>query len=168
MVELVSLSESDIESIVEAFKKIGWNKPRKIYEMYLKEQEINKRQVFVAKEDGNFCGYVTIKFESEYLSFKQKSIPEISDLNVLPYYRNMGIGSKLISECENLIKKLNYTYIGLGVGMTADYGNAQRLYVQLGYIPDAHGLHYKNVPVTYGEKVIVDDDLVIYLLKSLI
>jgi ribosomal protein S18 acetylase RimI-like enzyme len=131
----------------------------------LNEQSHGTRSVIVAKENDKFCGYVTIKWKSEYPAFSQKNIPEISDLNVLPYFRKNGIGTMLIHACEALAKEHGHASIGLGVGMTADYGNAQRLYVHLGYVPDGYGLHYKNSPLNYGDKTIVDDDLVIYLSK---
>lgn len=166
-IKLSLLSEYDIDQIVLAFKNIGWHKPRSTFETYLLEQEKKIRSVIVAMENNIFCGYVTLKWQSDYLSFKQQSIPEIVDLNVLPDYRKRGIGTQLIAFCENLAKEHNYSYIGLGVGMTADYGNAQRLYIQLGYLPDGHGLFYKNEPVTYNKTVIADDYLVIYLFKSL-
>jgi len=56
---------------------------------------------------------------------------------------------------------------GLGVGITANYGNAQRLYAQLGYIPDGCGIHYKGKASHYSELVPVDDDLVLYFTKQL-
>jgi hypothetical protein len=57
---------------------------------------------------------------------------------------------------------------GIGVGMTPDYGAAQRLYVLRGYIPNGLGLHWKDHHTQYGEQVRVDDDLVLYLTKELI
>lgn len=161
------LNESDIEQITSSFKDIGWNKPKSLYEAYILEQVDNKRYILVAKQNEKFCGYVTLKWDSGYLYFNRQGIPEISDLNVLPNYRNQGLGSRLIEVCETMAREKKYKYIGLGVGMTADYGNAQRLYVKLGYVPDGNGLHYKNIPVSYGEEVMVDDDLVIYLIKKL-
>lgn len=162
-----SLEENDFDEIVSAFKMIGWNKPRSIYENYFKEQSDNIRSIIVSKENGKFCGYTTIKWKSNYNSFAKQNIPEISDLNVLPNYRKNGIGTALINACEAMAKERGYTSIGLGVGMTADYGNAQRLYVRLGYVPDGHGLHYKNMPLNYGDQTILDDDLVIYLIRSI-
>ena len=130
-ITLGSLEENDFDEIVSAFKILGWNKPKSIYETYFKEQSENIRSVVVAKENGKFCGYVTIKWKSDYASFTQQNIPEISDLNVLPTYRKQGVGSALIDTCETMAKDRSYTSIGLGVGMTADYGDAQRLYVHL-------------------------------------
>ena len=56
---------------------------------------------------------------------------------------------------------------GIGVGMTADYGAAQRLYVRRGYVPDGRGLMTGGRPVAFGESVPVDDDLVLYFTREL-
>jgi ribosomal protein S18 acetylase RimI-like enzyme len=162
---LKPLDTLDLDEIVSAFQKIGWHKPKSIYETYLNEQLSGLRSIIVAKINEKFCGYVTIKWKSDYSSFAKQDIPEIVDLNVLPEYRMKGIGTELIQACERLSKERGRSLIGLGVGLTADYGSAQRLYVQLGYIPDGRGLHHKNSAAKYGEKVNVDDDLVIYLTK---
>lgn len=164
---LDSLSESDINNIVDAFKSIGWNKPRSLYENYLQEQSNATRSVIVAKTDDKFCGYVTMKWKSDYPAFNEKEIPEIVDLNVLPQYQNRGIGTQLIQACETMAIEQGITTMGIGVGMTADYGNAQRLYVCLGYMPDKRGLHYKNKQLQHSELVTVDDDLVLYFTKKL-
>lgn len=165
-IKIQLLQESDIDQIVSAFKSIGWHKPKSTYDQYLNEQTEGSRTVLVASANGLFCGYVTIKYSSHYSFFKENNIPEISDLNVLPSNQNKGIGTDLITACETNIKERGYSQAGIGVGMTADYGSAQRLYVRLGYMPDGHGLHYKNNPVRYGEKIEVDDDLVLYFTKK--
>lgn len=83
------------------------------------------------------------------------------------FSRKKGIGTTLIQKCESVAKGHGHTEIGLGVGMTADYGNAQRLYVRLGYFPDGNGLHYKYKVANYFETVTVDDDLIFYFKKNL-
>lgn len=162
------LEENDFDEIVSAFKLIGWNKPKSIYKIYFKEQSSNIRSVVVAKANEKFCGYATIKWQSTYGSFAQQAIPEISDLNVLPTYRKRGIGTALINACEIMAKQRGYKNIGLGVGMTADYGDAQHLYVSLGYIPDKNGLHYNYNSLKYGDQVTIDDDLVLFFTKPLV
>ncbi len=112
-------------------------------------------------------GYVTIKWHSAYPHFEEFSIPEIVDLNVLPPFRNQGIGSRLIFKCESEARARGFKSIGIGFGMTADYGNAQRLYIKLGYLPNGHGLFYKNKPLLHGDHITLDDDLVLHLTKSL-
>jgi len=56
--------------------------------------------------------------------------------------------------------------VGIGVGMYAGYGAAQRMYILRGYVPDGLGLFYKDMPVTPGKKVLVDDNLALYLTKE--
>lgn len=165
--EILSLQEKDIDEIVLSFKNIGWNKPRSIYEAYLKEQNQNLRSIFVAKKNEQFCGYLTVKWKSDYPHFNTNNIPEISDLNVLPKYRKKGIGTILITKGEQIAKDRGCGEIGLGVGMTRDYGNAQRLYPRLGYLPDGNGLHHKYKEANYSEAIIVDDDLVLYFIKNI-
>jgi hypothetical protein len=57
--------------------------------------------------------------------------------------------------------------VGIGVGMDPDYGAAQRLYVERGYVPDGRGLWKGSHYVTYGDNVTVDDDLVLMFTKKL-
>lgn len=161
------LKLGDIDEIIDAFKTLGWNKPKSLFERYFDEQKHSSRTVFIAKHNHLFCGYVTIKWQSDYACFRNESIPEIVDLNVLPQFRKQGIGTSLIQACIEETKAKNYNQIGLGVGLIADYGNAQRLYIQLGFIPDGKGLFYRNSSVRYGDHTVADDDLVIYFKKSI-
>lgn len=165
--EMMPLVANDIAEIVLSFQNIGWNKPSSLYESYLDEAKQNLRTILVSKVDGQFCGYVTIKWKSLYRNFLNNNIPEISDLNVLPNFRKKGVGTALIKECERIAKNADYTKIGLGVGLTKDYGNAQRLYFQLGFMPDGSGLHHNHRVVNHADTVTVDDDLVIFLCKQI-
>lgn len=165
-----SLTEEDIKAIVSSFHQIGWNKPASLFEGYLKEQEAGERLVWVAHFKDEFAGYVTLKWQSQYPSFKAQNIPEIMDLNVLPVYRKMGIGSLLLdcAEKEALTKS---QIIGIGVGLYAGedggYGAAQRLYVKRGYIPDGKGVTYDYEPTVPGNSYPLDDDLVLWFTKRL-
>lgn len=162
------LNEQQIDEIVASFKAIGWHKPKSIYEAYLSEQTKGVRSVFVATIDNKFCGYVTIKCKSDYSGFNKANIPELADLNVLPEYRNQGIGTKLIKQCERIAAEKGHQTFGLGVGLTSDYGNAQRLYIKLGYVPDGNGIHSHQRSLCYDDKTTVDDELVLYFKKSLL
>lgn len=160
------LESNDIPEIAEAFKKLGWNKPASQYERYLAQQELGVRDVYVAFVDGQFAGYLTICWESSYRPFLVNSIPEIVDFNVLPRFRRMRIGTQLMDKAESEIAKVS-PVAGIGVGMTSDYGAAQKLYILRGYIPDGRGLHWRDHHVHYHEDVTVDDDLALYLTKEL-
>lgn len=167
ILSITKLNSDDIDEIAMAFQSLGWNKTRAQYEKYLSEQEKNLRTIFVARLNGNFAGYTTLVWNSEYQPFADKNIPEIKDLNVLPVYRKQGVGRKLMDACETLARQNACKELGLGVGLVADYGSAQRLYSRLGYLPDGAGLHYGARAVSYNQQVTADDDLVLYLSKSI-
>lgn len=160
------LEAGDIAQIASAFEELGWNKPASQYERYLMEQAYEFRDVYVAFVDGQFAGYLTICWKSTYESFREQNIPEIVDFNVLPKFRRLGIGTRLMEQAEITISKVS-PVAGIGVGMTPDYGAAQRLYVLRGYVPNGLGLHSRDHHVHYGEQVKVDDDLALYLTKDL-
>ena len=161
-----SIEEKDIPVIAQAFAELGWNKPASQYKRYLMEQRYEVRDVYIAFVEGQFAGYLTICWKSTYGPFREKNIPEIVDFNVLPGFRRMGIGSRLMDKAENAIARIS-PLAGIGVGMTPDYGAAQRLYVLRGYIPDGLGLHWRDHHIHYNEQVTIDDDVAIYLTKEL-
>jgi len=117
------LQEQDVEPITAAFAGIGWNKPASQYRRYLSEQELGSRDIRVAFARGAFAGYVTIVWRSDYLHFLSESIPEIQDFNVLPRFRRRRIGTCLMDEAERVVARRS-PVVGIGVGVTADYGAA--------------------------------------------
>lgn len=161
-----ALEGADITEIAAAFAEIGWNKPASQYELYLRDQTLRIRDMYVAYVNGQFAGYLTICWKSMYEPFCEQNIPEITDFNVLPKFRRMGIGTQLMDKAENEIARVSST-AGIGVGMTPDYGPAQRLYVLRGYVPDGRGLNYMGHCIKYGEELTADDNLVLYLTKEL-
>ena len=163
---LRKIQTSDCKQISAAFKAQGWNKPVSLYQQYLDFQTSGQRDIIIAEKDGVFAGYLTIAWQSDYLPFREKGIPEIVDFNVLQSYRRQGIGTKLMDEAERRIKK-SAEYAGIGFGMYKDYGSAQILYIKRGYVPDGNGLTYDRMLLKYGDKLTLDDDLALYLIKRL-
>lgn len=161
-----NLSADDPGVISDAFAQIGWSKPKSQYDAYLDEQEAGKRLVLVGEVDGVFAGYVTIHWISDYLPFAEQQIPEIQDFNVLPSYRRRRIGTQLMDRAEALVAERSDT-VGIGVGMYSDYGNAQRMYVLRGYVPDGRGLCSNYEPVPPMASVINDDELALFFTKKL-
>jgi ribosomal protein S18 acetylase RimI-like enzyme len=86
---------------------------------------------------------------------------------VLVKFQNKGIGSRLLDEAERLVSSKSYEIVGIRVGLTADYGRAQRLYIKRGYVPDGRGISQYGGFLQYGDIVTVDDDLTIGFTKSL-
>lgn len=166
-IEIRNLQEEDIAMIVDSFKQSRWTeKPKDIFLQYLSQQKNNSLLAYVAFLQDKFAGYVTLKWHSEYKDFYENNIPEISDLNVLPEFRKNGVATALIKECEKQSLTRSKT-IGIGFGLYDDYGNAQRLYVKHGYVPDGKGVTYKYKAVIPGEKYPVDDDLILWFVKKL-
>ena len=166
MLEIQNLKKADIRPIAAAFAELGWNKPASQYENYLTEQEAGKRVVLVATFGGVFAGYVTICWESDYAPFREAGTPEIVDFNVLPKFRRRGIGTQLMDEAEHRIAEQS-SFVGIGVGLTEDYGAAQILYCQRGYIPDGRGISWQGKSCQFGDQVTVDDGLTLYFTKQL-
>jgi len=160
------LRKTDIQEIAAAFAALGWDKPASQYERYYAEQAAGERVVLVARLDKVFAGYTTIVWESPYPLFWKDKIPEIVDFNVLPQLRLQGIGTKLLDDAEKRISQRS-PIAGIGVGMTADYGAAQILYVKRGYIPNGRGLIKKGQTLSYGDQVSIDDELALYFTKQL-
>ena len=122
--------------------------------------------MYVAFIEERFAGYLTICWTSSYEPFRKEKIPEIVDFNVLPEFRRQGIGTQLMDTAEFEIAEIS-PIVGIGVGMTSDYGAAQRLYILRGYIPDGRGLWYRGHYLQHGEEITLDDNLALYLTKEL-
>lgn len=158
------LGAGDPEMISGAMNAIGWSKPLSQYERYLAEQRAGTRDVLVATIDGAYAGYVTVRWQSPYESFN--GIPEIQDFNVLPKLRRRGIGSALMDAAEALVAERS-AVVGIGVGLYPDYGQAQRMYVRRGYLPDGRGLIYDGRQVAPMEMIRNDDAATLMFTKQL-
>lgn len=111
-----------------------------MYERYWMLQGKDNRVVFVAVDGEKVVGYTTIIWETTYRHFRASGIPEIVDLNVLDEYQNQGIGTRLIHACEEEARKQGKPMIGISVVQSEEFAKANRLYPQLGYIPDGFGI----------------------------
>jgi len=160
------MTHEDPPTIAEAFHAQGWNKPQDQYEKYHREHVEGKRTVLVAELDRQFVGYLTIVWESHYLPFQDAGIPEIVDFNVLVAQQRKGIGTILMDEAELRISKKS-KIVGIGVGLSADYGAAQVMYAKRGYVPDGRGLQYDGKQLKLGDKTSVDHSLVMCFTKEL-
>jgi len=152
-----------------AFASIGWSRSKPIgtFETYLREQTEGHRDVLVAVVGSEFAGYVTVNWESRYPPFAADGVPEVQDLNVLPVFRGRGIAARLVEEAEQIAAKRS-AVVGIGVGLHPGYNVAQRMYVKRGYVPDARGVTFHDVLVEEGQSVVMDDNLVLHLVKQVV
>ena len=85
---------------------------------------------------------------------------------MLPHHRRHGVGTALIDEAERRLGK-HSVVAGVGVGLYADYGAAQQIYVRRGYIPDGAGVVRNGVPRLPGATIRLDDDPELMFTKQL-
>jgi GNAT superfamily N-acetyltransferase len=160
------IAAGDPVVIGRAVASVRWLKPVAQYERYLREQNEGLRETLLAFLDGEFAGYVTVNWYPRYAPLVALEIPEIQDLNVLPMYRRRRIASRLVDEAEEMVSK-RAAQVGIGVGLHPGYNAAQRMYVRRGYVPDGNGVTSGNEFVHEGQTVVMDDDLVLHLVKRL-
>lgn len=150
----------------EFSQRYPWYTSNDYFYRCLEENVEGKRVTLMAYYAGMLAGCCHLLFTSDYPYFNKDNIPEINDLNTFPEFRRMGIASRMFDDLESIASKRS-RFIGVGVGLYKDYGNAQMMYNKRGYVMDGKGIAYKNIEVKPGEQVTVDDDLLMYLIKEL-
>lgn len=118
----------------------------------------------VGKKD---VGFGILNFEPKYRLYQKLNIPEIQDLNVILEAREQGIATALLNAFEDLARDQGKKEIGISVGLTNDYGAAQRLYIKQGYVPDGYGVTNDRQVVEKGLTCSLNDDLALMLVKLL-
>lgn len=156
-----TLEEKDIDQILLEEKHQGWHPTREKYELRLKDHEEGISIALVAIYKNQIAGYVNL-----YRYTKHGHYPEIVDLGVFERFRNQGIGNELMSLVED-IARIDSNYIYLAVGLHSGYGNAQKLYVKRGYIPDGKGAYFHGFEAKPYHEYVLGDDLVIHMSKRL-
>lgn len=167
MIDIVPLAPEHIESIVAIEGGNGWKQQRESWAPKLRAHRDGRCAIRVAISAGQVVGYGGLVWQSDYAAFARSNIPEINDLVTARAHRGKGVASMLIAGFEALAAAAGCRAIGLGVGLYADYGPAQRLYASLGYRPDGAGVTYLGQPVLPGSPVSLDDDLLLWLTKRL-
>lgn len=159
----------DIAKIVRRFS-FPWathEKTRQIWETYFHEQQEGIRTVAVLEKNEEILGYGSLLRKPECPFFARTNTPEVNAVWIDENYRRQGLGTALIQWLENLAAEEGYKQIGIGVGLYRDYGPAQRLYFQLGYVAEGNGVTYKGQPTVPGQNYALDDDLILWLVKNL-
>jgi GNAT superfamily N-acetyltransferase len=142
----------------------GWGTRPGLYTRYLDMHNSGERDVIVAELDDTFAGYLTIAWHSDYGAFAKAVVPEIVDLNTLLRFQRRGVATAMMNEAERRIAQ-RATHAGIGVGLTADYMPALRMYLARGYTPDGNGLCSGGAMLAFGAQTTVDDALNLYFTK---
>lgn len=169
VVKIREIQASDVQLVANVFC-FPWTtiqKSMEKWQKYYEEHTEGSRTVYIVEKDDLPIGYASLIIYSAYPDFLNARIPEISDLWIKQEERGKRLATQLIKRLESLAKEKGYTTVGLGVGLYVDYGSAQRLYYHLGYVPDGKGITYKNKPIIPGHEYPVDDDLILWLTKTL-
>ncbi len=165
-IRIRELEPDDTRLLPQAFANTPWERSPAFFEGYLREHEQGLRTVLVARLAGGVAGHASIVWEARYPGFRERGIPEIQDLNVVPELRRRGVASALLDEAERRVSA-RADSVGIGFGLHAGYGAAQRLYVRRGYVPDGRGVFLSERSPAEGERVPLNDELVLHLVKSL-
>ena len=162
-----NMEEADASIFVDEYTAQGWHDDVDGYLMRLRDQAEGKCVALTAEYQGCPAGSLYLYLNASEGPFKDKAWPEIVDFNVLKKYQRKGIGNRLMDVAEQIAAQHADT-VCLGVGLSREYGTAQRMYVKRGYVPDGSGVWYQNKQcVQYETNCTVDDDLVLFLSKKL-
>lgn len=168
MIAIRQADNKDIQALYAIAAKMQAVHEAGYFERCMEEQAAERRLVFIAKDgQGHAVGYAQLNFYPTYAPFRRLNIPEIQDVNVVPHARRQGIGMQLVERCEEHARAKGHGDIGIGVGLNASFGQAQRLYVRRGYVPDGAGVCHDDDPVTAGALYAIDDVLTLKLVKPL-
>jgi GNAT superfamily N-acetyltransferase len=167
MIEVVPLAPGHIDAIVTTHGGNGWKQTRENWAPKLRAHNDGQCATRLAVLAGEVLGYGSLVWRSDHHAFAAAGIPEINDLVTAAAHRGRGVATRLIAEFEALAVAAGCRANGLGVGLYADYGPAQRLYASLGYRPDGAGVTYRGQAVVPGSQVALDDDLLLWLTKPL-
>jgi ribosomal-protein-alanine N-acetyltransferase len=100
-----------------------WITLRRNYENSLRMLNDPSREVYVAKVNDEFVGFIVLIMSGAFVGF-------IQTLGIKPEWRNKGIGSKILKFAEEMIfKKAPNVFLCV----SSFNENAQRLYHRLGY-----------------------------------
>jgi GNAT superfamily N-acetyltransferase len=121
----------------------------------------------IAVHGDDVVGYVAILWESNFDGFRDRGIPLVHQLAVAGPFRRQGVATLLMDAAEQLACERGAATLGITVGLFDEYGPAQRLYGQRGYVPDGRGACRAQRPLGKGMQVTMDDDLIMWLTKNL-
>jgi predicted enzyme related to lactoylglutathione lyase/GNAT superfamily N-acetyltransferase len=160
------MEQADVDRIIAASDLQKFSGARKTFETLFSEQEQGKRKVIIADCGNELAGYVSLLPTAKGGAFKNKGIPQISGLMVFEKFREHGIGTELMNRIEKEAETVS-DEVCLAVGLYPEAGQAQRMFVKRGYVPDGTGAWYGRSNAKFDLTVILNDSLALYMSKHL-
>jgi GNAT superfamily N-acetyltransferase len=106
--------------------------------------------------------------ESAALASERRGIPLIRQIAVGEPWRQRGITTRLMDAADHLARDRGIAPPGITVGLSDEYGPAQRLYGRRGHIPGPRGACRGQRPLSKGVHISMDNDLIVWLIKELV
>ena len=160
MLRFEPLDQINVNAILNCDGGNGWKNDPAVWTAVLRQHTAGDRLVLVAMEENQAAAYGSLLWQSGYPAFASHRMPELHDLVTAKAHRHRGIATALIAQLEANARAAGHRQIGLGVGLYADYGPAQRLYTANGYVLDGRGATYRNEYVTPGTPIRMDLSLI--------
>ena len=106
----------DFERIMDPNRLQGMEVAHEYLEHLLEIAQQEKGNVFVVEINGNIVGMISVYIEKDHKHFRKvHTFAYISDIFVLPEYRNQGIIKELIEKAEEYAKSKNVHMIQTAV-----------------------------------------------------
>jgi GNAT superfamily N-acetyltransferase len=167
METIAQLAADRIDWLETEFTRLSpYAKPVGYFQRCFDAQQRDEMVMLFARSGEQLHGYLKVIWQPDYPPFRERGIPEIQDLNVVPASRRKGVATRLMDKAEAIIATRS-AVAGIGFGLHPGYAAAQRMYILRGYVPDAMPVTYRDEFVKEGQEVTLDDELVLHLTKQL-
>lgn len=154
----------DIPKICQEEAAQGWHPDPEKYQMRIRDMTRGISIAWVSEYHGEIAGYINLYRTPCGGPFS--NMPEVVDLGVFQRFQHQGIGTALMDVAEAQARQWSQA-VCIGVGLHSGYGSAQRMYIKRGYLPDGSGVWFRGAVCPQYAPCINDDDLILYLSKSL-
>lgn len=132
----------------------------------LENQDKQECSALLALYRGQIAGHVFLYYKCKWGGLANCDLPCVIDLFVFKKYRKRGIATALMDVAEKIASKYS-DKVYLDVCLNSEYGQAQRLYVRRGYVPDGKGVYYEEKVCETNAICKNDDELTLCLIKKL-
>ena len=142
-IELIQAKEKHIDAVSMLFdlyrQFYKYKADLKKSKNYISKRIINNEStIFISLKDRKVVGFVQLYETFDSLNLNKKLV--LYDLYILPKYRKIGIGKKLMNKSKDFAIANNFRRLELSTAI--DNLKAQKLYESLNYIRDKEFYNY--------------------------